>query len=48
VTPAQAIAAPSHLSGKKLAKTVIVKIDCLLAMVVVPASAQVTSIGRER
>jgi len=38
---AQAIAALTHLSGKKLAKTVIVKIDGLLAMAVVPASAHV-------
>ncbi len=34
---AQGIAALTHLSGKKLAKTVIVKIDGILAMAVVPA-----------
>lgn len=38
---AQGIAALVHLSGKKLAKTVIVKIDGVLAMAVVPASAHV-------
>src|ERR1035438_4977170 len=35
---AQGIAALTHVSGKKLAKTVIVKIDGILAMAVVPAS----------
>jgi Ala-tRNA(Pro) deacylase len=35
---AQGIAALVHLSGKKLAKTVIVRIDGALAMAVVPAS----------
>ena len=38
---AQGIAALTHLSGKKLAKTVIVKIDGVLAMAVVPASLHV-------
>jgi Ala-tRNA(Pro) deacylase len=38
---AQGIAALTHVSGKKLAKTVIVKIDGILAMAVVPASAHV-------
>ena len=38
---AQGVAALVHLSGKKLAKTVIVKIDGVLAMVVVPASLHV-------
>ena len=38
---AQGIAALTHLSGKKLAKTVIVKIDGILAMVVIPASLHV-------
>jgi Ala-tRNA(Pro) deacylase len=38
---AQGIAARVHLSGKKLAKTVIVKIDGVLAMAVVPASLHV-------
>lgn len=38
---AQGIAALTHVSGKKLAKTVIVKIDGILAMAVVPASEHV-------
>ena len=38
---AQGIAALTHVSGKKLAKTVIVKIDGILAMAVVPASQHV-------
>jgi Ala-tRNA(Pro) deacylase len=38
---AQGIAALTHLSGKKLAKTVMVKIDGILAMAVVPAPAHV-------
>jgi len=38
---AQGVAALAHVSGKKLAKTVIVKIDGVLAMVVVPASLHV-------
>jgi Ala-tRNA(Pro) deacylase len=38
---AQGIAALTHISGKELAKTVIVKIDGDLAMAVLPASAQV-------
>jgi Ala-tRNA(Pro) deacylase len=35
---AQEIAATSHISGKELAKTVMVKMDNQLAMVVLPAS----------
>ena len=35
---AQGIAALTHISGKELAKTVIVKLDDALAMVVLPAS----------
>jgi len=38
---AQGVAALAHVSGKKLAKTVIVKIDGVLAMAVIPASAHV-------
>jgi Ala-tRNA(Pro) deacylase len=38
---AQGIAALTHISGKELAKTVIVKLDGKLAMAVVPASCQV-------
>ena len=38
---AQEIAASAHIAGKKLAKTVIVKIDGKLAMAVLPASYQV-------
>jgi Ala-tRNA(Pro) deacylase len=38
---AQGVAALAHVSGKKLAKTVILKIDGVLAMAVVPASAHV-------
>src|ERR1700687_4393766 len=38
---AQGIAALTHVSGKKLAKTVSVKIDGVLAMAVVPASLHV-------
>jgi Ala-tRNA(Pro) deacylase len=38
---AQGIAALVHLSGKKLAKTVILKIDGVLAMAVVPAPLHV-------
>lgn len=37
---AQEIAASAHVSGKQLAKTVIVKIDGHLAMVVIPANNQ--------
>jgi Ala-tRNA(Pro) deacylase len=39
---AQEIAASAHIPGKELAKTVIVKLDARLAMVVLPASAQVS------
>jgi len=38
---AQGVAALAHVSGKKLAKTVIVKIDGILAMAVVPAADHV-------
>ena len=38
---AQGVAALAHVSGKKLAKTVIVKIDGTLAMAVIPASDHV-------
>ncbi len=38
---AQGVAALAHVSGKKLAKTVIIKIDGVLAMVVIPASFHV-------
>ena len=38
---AQGIAALTHISGKELAKTVIVKLDGSLAMAVLPASSQV-------
>lgn len=37
----QEIAAAAHVSGRQLAKTVIVKLEGHLAMVVVPANAQV-------
>jgi Ala-tRNA(Pro) deacylase len=38
---AQGIAALTHISGKELAKTVIVKLDGSLAIAVLPASSQV-------
>jgi len=38
---AQGVAALAHVSGKRLAKTVIVKIDGILAMAVIPASYHV-------
>ena len=38
---AQAIAASAHVSGKELAKTVMVKLDGKMAMAVLPASFQV-------
>jgi Ala-tRNA(Pro) deacylase len=37
----QEIAAAAHVSGKQLAKTVIIKVDGRLAMVVLPANDQV-------
>lgn len=37
----QEIAAAAHVSGRQLAKTVIIKMDGKLAMVVVPANSQV-------
>lgn len=39
---AQEIAASAHVSGKQLAKTVIIKMDGRLAMVVLPASDHIT------
>jgi Ala-tRNA(Pro) deacylase len=38
---AQAIAASAHVSGKELAKTVMVKVDGKMGMAVLPASCQV-------
>lgn len=38
---AQGIAAMTHISGKELAKTVIVKLDDTMCMAVLPASQQV-------
>jgi Ala-tRNA(Pro) deacylase len=38
---AQEIAAAAHVSGKEIAKTVIVKMDGKFAMIVVPANQQV-------
>ena len=38
---AQGIAALAHISGKELAKTVVLKLDGSLAMAVLPASYQV-------
>ena len=38
---AQEVAASAHLSGKEMAKTVMVKVDDTLVMVVVPASSKV-------
>jgi Ala-tRNA(Pro) deacylase len=38
---AQGIAAIAHIPGQELAKTVIVKLDGVLAMAVLPASFQV-------
>jgi Ala-tRNA(Pro) deacylase len=38
---AQGIAAVTHISGKELAKTVILKLDGMLGMAVLPASYQV-------
>ena len=38
---AQGVAALAHVSGKKLAKTVIVKVDGVLATAVIPASEHV-------
>lgn len=41
VYTAQEIAAAAHISGKQLAKTVMVKVDGTLAMAVIPASHRV-------
>ena len=38
---AQEVAAAAHVPGKELAKTVIIKVDGELAMIVLPASEQV-------
>lgn len=38
---AQEVAASAHIKGKELAKTVMVKLDGEMAMVVLPASSQV-------
>ena len=38
---AQEIAASAHISGKELAKTVILKLDGTFAMVVLPASLMI-------
>lgn len=45
---AQEIAASAHIPGRELAKTVVVKIDDQLAMVVVPASSRVSPPALER
>jgi Ala-tRNA(Pro) deacylase len=45
---AQGIAAVSHISGKFLAKTVIVKLDGALAMAVLPASYQVDLVALKK
>lgn len=51
---AQEIAATAHIKGKELAKTVVVKIDGKIAMVVLPASFKLdfglfqSSLGAER
>ena len=39
--PAQQVAQSAHISGQKLAKTVIVKLDGKMAMVVLPANIKV-------
>jgi Ala-tRNA(Pro) deacylase len=38
---AQEIAASAHLSGKEVAKTVLVKIDGKMTMIVLPASSKI-------
>ncbi|MCL6584632.1 MAG: YbaK/EbsC family protein [bacterium] len=38
---AQEIAASAHIPGREMAKTVVVKIDDTMAMVVLPANAQI-------
>ncbi len=38
---AQEIAASAHIPGRELAKTVMIKVDGRMAMVVLPASAKV-------
>jgi Ala-tRNA(Pro) deacylase len=44
---AQEIAASAHISGREIAKTVIVKLDDKMAMAVLPATSQV-DLGRLR
>lgn len=44
-TTAQEIAAAAHISGKEMAKTVMMKVDGEMVMVVLPASAKV-DLGR--
>lgn len=45
---AQGIAAVAHISGREVAKSVIVKLDGALAMAVLPASYQVDLIALKR
>jgi len=45
---AQGVAAATHISGKELVKTVIVKVDGVFSMVVVPASRRVDVPGLRR
>ncbi|HSP16121.1 MAG TPA: YbaK/EbsC family protein [Thermoanaerobaculia bacterium] len=45
---AQEIAASAHIPGRELAKTVVVRIDDKLAMVVIPASNRVSPVALER
>lgn len=45
---AQGVAAATHISGKELVKTVIVKLDGVFSMVVVPASRRVDVPGLRR
>ena len=45
---AQGVAAATHISGKELVKTVIVKVDGVFSMVVVPASRRVDIPGLRR
>ena len=45
---AQGVAAATHISGKELVKTVIVKLDGVVSMVVVPASQRVNIPGLRR
>jgi len=45
---AQGTAAYAHVSGKEMAKTVVVKIDSQLAMAVLPASSQLDLAGLKK